>query len=96
LAVGLAALAGTLGEVAAKQPLAGGQLGNAGTESAFGSREFGAVEGRDHILHHYIIQAYNEKQTQNRNANLLSSRSKRKTAIAKRRTPGFAGVAVEV
>jgi Na+/glutamate symporter len=65
MAVGLAALAGTLGEGAAKQPLAGGQLGNAGTEAAFGSREFGAVEGLGHILYIYIIQDNNKKQQQN-------------------------------
>jgi len=81
VAVGLAALAGTLGEGAAKQPLAGGQLGNAGTEAAFGSGEFGAVEGLGHILYQYTIQDPDEKQAQNRNANLLSSRAKGKTAM---------------
>src|SRR5450759_2556677 len=50
MAVGFAALAGTFGKRAAKKPLAGGQLGNAGTEVAFGSREFGAVKGLGHVL----------------------------------------------
>src|ERR1035441_9944877 len=81
VAVGLAALAGTLGEGAAKQPLAGGQLGNAGTEAAFGSGEFGAVEWLGHKLYQYNIQAIDEKQARNRNANLLSSRAKGKTAM---------------
>src|ERR1039458_2074960 len=81
VAVGLAALAGTLGESAAKQPLAGGQLGNAGTEAAFGSGEFGAVEWLGHNLYQYNIQDIDEKQARNRNANLLSSRAKGKTAM---------------
>jgi hypothetical protein len=81
LAVGLAALAGTLGDGAAQQPLSGGQLGNAGPEAALGSREFGAFEGLGHILYLYIIQDTNEKQAQNRNANLLSPQAKGKTAM---------------
>ena len=72
VAVGLAALAGTLGEGTAKKPLAGGELGNAGAETAFGSREFGAVEGLGHILYQYNIQDKDEKQAQNYNANMLS------------------------
>jgi hypothetical protein len=50
MAVGFAALAGTIRESAAKEPLAGCQLGNAGAEVALGSREFSAVKGLGHIL----------------------------------------------
>jgi hypothetical protein len=56
MAVGFAALAGTFGKSAAKKPLAGGQWGNAGTEVAFGRREFGADQGLGHILYHVLYK----------------------------------------
>src|ERR1019366_8209839 len=55
-AVGFAALAGTFRKSAPKKPLAGGQLGNAGPEVAFGGREYGADEGFDHILYHILYK----------------------------------------
>src|ERR1035437_4054145 len=52
MAVGFAALAGTFRKSAPKKPLAGGRLGNAEPEVAFGGREFGADEWLGHILYH--------------------------------------------
>src|ERR1039457_6607993 len=43
MTVGLAALAGAIGQSTAKQPLAGGELGDAGAETALRSGEFGAL-----------------------------------------------------
>jgi hypothetical protein len=54
-AIRLAAGEGTFGEGAAEEPLAGGELGNPGTEVALGSGEFGAVEGVGHFLYQYNI-----------------------------------------
>src|SRR5438552_2951763 len=65
MAVGFAALAGTLGKSATKKPLAGGQLGNAGTEVAFGSRGFGADEGLGHILYHILYKIKMESKSKN-------------------------------
>src|SRR5580658_9499224 len=79
MAVGLTALAGTLREGAAKQPLPGGQLGNMGAEVALRSRELGAVEKLSHILYIEIIQDIDKKQEQKLNTNLLSIRSKAKS-----------------
>jgi len=50
MAVGFAALAGTIRNSAAKKPLAGDPLGNAGAEVAFGCGELGSVEGLGHVL----------------------------------------------
>ena len=55
MAVGFAALARTLRQRAAKKPLTRGQLGNPGTEAAFGGGEFGAARGVGHVLYHYYI-----------------------------------------
>ena len=55
-AVGFAALAGTIGKSAPKEPLAGGELGNAGPEVAFGGREFGANEGLSHVLYYILYK----------------------------------------
>src|SRR5450759_3305546 len=65
MAVGFAALAGTIGESATKKPLAGGQLGNAGTEVAFGRRKFGADEGLNHILYHTLYKIRMESKRKN-------------------------------
>src|SRR5712691_9808384 len=65
MAVGFAALAGTFGERAAKKPLPGGQLGNAGTEAAFGSREFDAVEGLGHVLYYILYKIKMESKSKN-------------------------------
>ena len=51
MAIRLAAFAGTLGESAAKKPLAGGELSNAGAEVALGGGKFGAVRGRPYLIH---------------------------------------------
>src|ERR1700721_2656622 len=79
MAVGLTALAGTLREGAAKQPLPGSQLGDTGTEVALSSRELGAVEGLGHILYTNIIQDRDEKQEKNHNTNLLPTRNEPKS-----------------
>src|ERR1035441_5366599 len=65
MAVGFAALAGAFGESAPKKPLAGGQLGNAGPEVAFGGREFGADEGLGHILYHTLYKIGLESKSKN-------------------------------
>src|SRR5664279_3943387 len=65
MTVGFAALAGTFGKSAAKKPLAGGQLGNAGTKVAFGRREFGADEGLGHILYHILYKIRMESKSKN-------------------------------
>src|SRR5260370_33411126 len=65
MAVGFAALAGTFGERAAKKPLPGGQLGNAGTEAAFGSREIDAVEGLGHFLYYILYKIKMESKSKN-------------------------------
>jgi hypothetical protein len=54
-AIRFAASAGTFRERAAEEPLAGGELGNPGTEVALGGREFGAVESVSHFLYLYNI-----------------------------------------
>src|ERR1039457_4126215 len=64
-AVGFAALAGTLRKSAPKKPLAGGQLGNAGPEVAFGGREFGADEGFGHILYHILYKIGTKSKSKN-------------------------------
>src|ERR1039458_5024612 len=64
-AVGFAALAGTFRKIATKKPLAGGQLGNAGPEVAFGGREFGADEGLGHILYHILYKIRLESKSKN-------------------------------
>src|SRR5450755_72717 len=65
MAVGFAALAGALGKSATKEPLAGGQLGNAGTEVTFGSREFGADEGLGHVLYHILYKTGIKSKSKN-------------------------------
>src|SRR5664279_3305423 len=65
MAVGFAALAGALGKSATKKPLAGGQLGNAGTEVAFGSREFGADEGLGHVLYYILYKIRTKSKNKN-------------------------------
>src|ERR1035441_11057005 len=65
MAVGFAALAGAFGESAPKKPLAGGQLGNAGPEVAFGGREFGADEGLGHILYHILYKIRKKSKSKN-------------------------------
>ena len=50
MAVGFAALAGTFRQSATKKQLGRCQLGNAGAETAFGRRKFGAVERLSHTL----------------------------------------------
>src|SRR5216683_5195890 len=76
MTVGFAAFAGTFGERATKKPLAGGQLGNAGTEVAFGSREFGADERLGHILYHtlYKIRMESKNKSTIRICSSLKSR----------------------
>src|ERR1035437_6671103 len=64
-AVGFAALAGTFRKSAPKKPLAGGQLGNAGPEVAFGGREFGADEGFGHILYHILYKIGTKSKSKN-------------------------------
>src|ERR1017187_4000579 len=64
-AVGFAALAGTFRKSAAKKPLGGGQLGNAGPKVAFGGREFGADEGLGHILYHILYKIGLESKSKN-------------------------------
>src|ERR1039457_821021 len=64
-AVGFAALAGTFRKIATKKPLAGGQLGNAGPEVAFGGREVGADEGLGHILYHILYKIGLESKSKN-------------------------------
>src|ERR1035437_1589015 len=65
MAVGYAALAGTFRKSAPKEPLAGGQLGNAGAEVAFGGREFGAEEGLGHVLYHILSKIGMESKSKN-------------------------------
>jgi hypothetical protein len=65
MAVGFAALAGAFGKSATKEPLARGQLGNAGTELAFGGREFGADEGLGHVLYHISYKIWTESKSKN-------------------------------
>jgi hypothetical protein len=65
MTVGFAALAGTVGERASKNPLAGGELGNAGTEVAFGRREFGADQGFGHVLYHILYKTRTKSKQQN-------------------------------
>src|ERR1035437_7839216 len=65
MAVGFAALAGTFRKSAPKEPLAGGQLGNAGAEVAFGGREFGADEGLGHVLYHILYKIGMESKSKN-------------------------------
>src|SRR5450759_4224745 len=65
MAVGFAALAGTFRKSAAKKPLAGSQLGNAGPEVAFGGREFDADEGLDHVLYHILYKIVVESKSKN-------------------------------
>ena len=81
MAIRFAALAGAWGERAAKKPLSGGQLGNAGAEAAFGSGEFGTVKGVGHVLYLYSIQAKAGKQEQKHNTNLLLGSAKAKTTV---------------
>src|SRR6266545_3123671 len=76
MAVGFAALAGTIGQGTAKKPLAGCQLGNTGTEAALGSREFGAVEGLGHTLYHILYKTRIESKSQN-TIRICSSREPR-------------------
>src|SRR5664279_1204692 len=64
-AVGFAALAGTFRKSAPKKPLAGGQLGNAGPEVAFGGREFGADEVFGHILYHILYKIGTKSKSKN-------------------------------
>src|ERR1035441_6763315 len=64
-AVGFAALAGTFRKSAPKKPLAGGQLGNAGPEVAFGGREFGADERLGHILYHILYKIGTKSKSKN-------------------------------
>src|ERR1035437_1223921 len=64
-AVGFAALAGTFRKSAPKKPLAGGRLGNAGPEVAFGGREFGADERLGHILYYTLYKIRKESKSKN-------------------------------
>src|SRR5580658_6707389 len=50
-AIRLAALARALGKRAAQKPFAGGELGDARTETALGGGEFSATEGTVHVLY---------------------------------------------
>src|SRR5450759_926354 len=65
MTVGFAALAGTFRKSTPKKPLARGQLGNAGTEVAFGGREFGADEGLGHVLKHILYKIRMESKSKN-------------------------------
>src|ERR1019366_573463 len=65
MTVGFAALAGTFRKSTPKKPLARGQLGNAGTEVAFGGREFGADEGLGHVLKHILYKIGVESKSKN-------------------------------
>src|ERR1035437_5279867 len=65
MAVGFAALAGTFRKSAPMEPLAGGQLGNAGAEVALGGREFGADEGYGHVLYHILYKIGMESKSKN-------------------------------
>ena len=51
MAIRFAALAGTLRKGTAQEPFAGSQLRDVGTETAFGSGEFGAAERGGHVLY---------------------------------------------
>ena len=51
MTIGFAAFTGTLRKRSAQKPPAGGELGNAGTETAFGSGEFGAMKMAIHVLY---------------------------------------------
>src|ERR1039458_9967943 len=64
-AVGFAALAGTFRKRAPKKPLAGGRLGNAGPEVAFGGREFGADERLGHVLYYTLYKIRKESKSKN-------------------------------
>src|ERR1035441_7181629 len=64
-AVGFAALAGTFRKSAPKKPLAGGRLGNAGPEVAFGGREFGADERLGHVLYYTLYKIRKESKSKN-------------------------------
>jgi hypothetical protein len=79
VAIGFAAPAGAFRQGAAKKPLAGGQLGDAGAEAAFGGGEFGAVQGVGHDLYLYTIQDNRENQEKTHNADLLLKPGEAKT-----------------
>src|SRR5674476_1345016 len=53
VAVGFAALAGSLRQRPEEKPLAGGDLRDAGTKAALSSGEFGAAETGSHVLYPY-------------------------------------------
>src|SRR5271169_454598 len=56
MAIGLTALAGTVGERAAQKPSAGGKLGDSGTQTALRSGEFCASERASHVLYQYYTR----------------------------------------
>src|SRR5258705_11148407 len=55
-AIGFAALAGAFRERAAQEPFAGGEVGDAGTETALGNGEFCAAERSSHVLYQYYTR----------------------------------------
>src|SRR5271168_4477080 len=56
MTIRFATLAGALRERATKETFAGGESGDAGTETALGGGEFGATDGAVHILYIYYIR----------------------------------------
>src|ERR1700733_13275146 len=59
MTIRLAALARALGERAAQDAFAGGQLGDARTETALGSGKCGATEVAVHVLYVYKVRIKN-------------------------------------
>ena len=62
MTVGFAALTGAIRERTAKKPLAGGELGNTGAETALRSGEFGADEWLGHVLYYTLYKIRTESK----------------------------------
>ncbi len=71
MATGFATLSRAIGPSAAKKPLAGGELGDAGREVALGGGAFGGTERGSHGLYIDSIQDNRENPEQTGNTNLL-------------------------
>src|ERR1035441_1354120 len=65
MTVGFAALARAIRERTAEKPLAGGELGNAGAETALRSGEFGADERLGHVLYYTLYKIKAESKNKN-------------------------------
>ena len=64
MAIWFTALAGAVGQRAAKKPRGGGELGDAGTQTALGSGKFGASEKGGHILYQYYTRFAKETRAE--------------------------------